>query len=904
MTGEEIRARLSAFAARWSIYSGSERAEAQTFCNELFACYGVQRRDFARFEEPQAGRFLDLIWPGVCIIEMKAPSEAGRLERHREQALDYWRSSASVSTGVGAPPYVVLCAFCALEIWKPGEFPAEPVLKLDLVDLPERYDALLFMAGGEPVFSGGHVSVTRDAVTHLTGIYQRLKDRDAAAPDVLRDFLLQSVWCLFAEDLAQIPEHRFIGTVDALIASPSRSSADDLHQLFATLNTPGPRPTHGIGRGVPYANGGLFERPASVHLQSDELVHLRAAAEFSWRDVEPAIFGSLLEGALGEERRDALGAHYTHAADIQKVVQPTIVEPWLERIDAISTLAQARAAQDDLTRFVVLDPACGSGNFLYVAYRELRRLEQRLRAREQELRDATGASSRRLAEDQQAIGGLFFPIANMRGIEIETFAVQLARVTLWMGHKLAVEELELDEATLPLADLSGIQVGDALRMHWPRADAIVGNPPFHGSQHLRRELGSDYVAWLKAEFGIGVKELCVYWFRRAHDALESGGRAGLVGTNSISQNRARSVSLDYIVDNGGTITNAVSSQPWPGEAAVHVSIVNWTRHDSVSIDAMLDGESVSGITSALKSGIDLRAAATLSANRGRCFQGAIPADDGGFLMTGARAAGFIDRAGEPYRQVVRPFLTARDITTDPQQRPSRWAIDFGTRTLEEAGEFPLALEIVRARVKPFRESMTRSIHRDWWLFARPRPEMRRAFEGLHRFLGLACHGKRIVIAWFDPVVLPSNAVMAFALDSDYAFGILSSRAHVAWATAKDSTIKGDPRYTPTSSFATFPWPSAPPDGARDLVGHLGQRLNERRGQLCQEHGIGLTQLYNGLDEGAYSSLKRLHRDLDEAVAGAYGWPVNAASDAGDSNRRLLQLNRSIAAGATEYHPFD
>jgi hypothetical protein len=205
----------------------------------------------------------------------------------------------------------------------------------------------------------------------------------------------------------------------------------------------------------------------------------------------------------------------------------------------------------------VLDPACGSGNFLYVAYRELRALEQRLHEREVELRKQAGI------KDQGSLS-LHFPLQNMRGIEIDGFAVALARVTLWMGHKLAVDRLGLDESTLPLADLSGIRVGDALRMDWPRADAIIGNPPFHGDRHLRRVLGDDYVEWLKSEFGVGVKDYSVYWFRKAHDQLESGGRAGLVGTNSISQNRARSASLEYVVENGGVLTNAVSTQDWPG----------------------------------------------------------------------------------------------------------------------------------------------------------------------------------------------------------------------------------------------------------------------------------------------------------------------------------------------------
>lgn len=312
MTGEEIRAALTAFAARWSVYEGSERPEAQTFLNELFECYGIKRSDVADFEKPQAGRFLDLIWPRVCLIEMKAPSEAKRLDKHRKQALDYWLGSSDPATNTPAAKWVILCAFRKLEIWEPGSFPAEPRLVLDLIDLPDQYDALLFLAGRDPVFAGGQAALTREAVVHLVDLYERLLDRAAADPDVLRDFLLQSVWSLFAEDLGQIPEHGFSRVLEELIEHPQRSSADELGQLFTWLNTPGNRPEHGLYVGTPYANGGLFEHPARVHLEPEELEHLRSAARFQWRQVQPSIFGSLLEGGLGHDQQFRLGAHFTH----------------------------------------------------------------------------------------------------------------------------------------------------------------------------------------------------------------------------------------------------------------------------------------------------------------------------------------------------------------------------------------------------------------------------------------------------------------------------------------------------------------------------------------------------------------------------------------------------------------
>ncbi|HET8558122.1 MAG TPA: DNA methyltransferase [Gaiellaceae bacterium] len=893
---DEIRRRLAEFAARWGGYHGSEKSEAQTFLNQLLECYGVDRLAAgARFEERTEGGFMDLFWPGVCIVEMKRPSEAGRLEKHREQALEYWKRSGTPSSP--APRYVALCAFHRFEVWEPGAVYGEPRTVVDLVDLPDNLDVLNFLAGRHPVFEGGGAELTRDAVVLVTDLYQRLRDRQAADLDVLRDFVLQCIWAMFAEDLHMLPSHVFTRVVRELAEDPSRSSADDLGRLFEILATKGPRPEHGLYEGTPYANGSLFTRPARVHLDTEELELLaRAAGEFNWRNVQPAIFGGLLQGALGKERQWALGAHYTHEADILKIVLPTVVEPWRERIAECRTVADVERAQNDLMHYVVLDPACGSGNFLYVAYRELRRIEADLRRRASDMRRSAGL------REQQTLA-VYFPLSNMRGIEIDQFAVQLARVTLWMGQKLAVDELGLDETVLPLTDLSGIVRGDALRLDWPRANAIIGNPPYHGANSVRSMLGDEYVEWLKSEFGVGIKDYCVYWFRKAEDELASGQRAGLVGTNSISQNFGRGASLGYIADNGGVIVNAISTQDWSGEAAVDVSIVNWVQSPKSSPDHyVLDGVAVPGITTALRStsAADVTLAGRLARNRGRSFEGVKPGGRG-FVLTPDEAQRLLAHEEATYSEVVRPYLIGDDIADDPGQQPRRWIIDFATMTLEEAQAYPAALEIVLERVKPVRDTNRRKIRRErWWLFSEPVPAMRKALDGLPRFLASNVQGKRLLFCWCDPRVCASNLTKVFAFDHDFDLGILGSAVHEGWARAQSSTLEDRFRYTPTSAFETFPFPQ-PSD--KEPVAEAARRVIARRSEICLEREIGLTQLYNEVDDGAYQDLRELHVALDEAVATAYGWPASAAHDPQESNRLLLELNREIAAGNVPYDPF-
>jgi N-6 DNA Methylase len=856
LSGEEIHRRLAEFAARWGGYQGSERAEAQTFLNDLLLCYGTDRREVgARFEDPTTtGGFMDMIWPRRCIVEMKRPSEAPRLEQHREQALDYWRVSGTPETP--APRYVVLCAFHRFEVWEPGAVFTAPRDTFDLAELPDHLDSLLFLAERQPVFVARQAELTREAVALVTDLYRRLRERRAADAETLREFLLQTVWSLFAEDTQMLPSHLLTRILDGLIADESRSSADDLGQLFRYLAEPRPRPEHGVYAGAPFANGGLFVRPAAVHLELEEVKLLRQACDFDWKRVEPAIFGSLLQGALGRERQWALGAHYTAEADILKVVLPTVVDPWRERIESCRTLAEVDAAQRDLTNYVVLDPACGSGNFLYIAYRELRRIEAALRRRAEDMRRSAGLR----AQETLAV---HFPIENIRGIEIEPFAVELARLSLWMGHKLAIDELDLAESALPLPNLSGIRRGDALRAEWPRADAIVTNPPYHGSQQLRGELGDDYVEWLKREFGIGVKDYAVYWFRRAHPHVPDGGRAGFVVTNSLSQNRSRGPSLEWIVETGGVITSAVSTQDWSGEAAVDVSIVNWVKNPSNDPGpAMLDGEEVDVITPSLRpAALDVASAARLASNSGRAFQGPIPVGDG-FVLPQEEGQRLLSLTDADYRDVVRPYLIGEDIAEDPCQQPRRYVIDFATMPLEEAIRFPAALEIVRQRVKPIRDRNRRKARRErWWRFGEAAVGMRKATEPLRRYIAGLAQGKRIFFCWCEPWWCPSNLTNVFAFGDDYSMGVLSSSIHHEWARAQSSTLEDRFRYTPTSAFETFPWPPSPAADEREAVARAASAVITRRREICAAREIGLTSLYNELDEGAYADLRDFHLQL-------------------------------------------
>lgn len=663
-SGEEIRAALVKFVARWEGYSGSEKSEAQTFLNELFDCYGSNRQTAgAKFEDfKSSAGFMDLHWPGTLIVEMKKPGIS--VESARDQIHRYWLESSDDTASIPAARFVVICNFHQFEIWEPGRFPTKPRLAVPLADLPDKYDSLLFLADTtlDPVFAEHHRAMTKDASRRIAALYLSLADRSAAPIDEIQRFVLQSVWCLFAEDLGMLGGYPLQTVVKRLLALPNPKTAMEIGFLFRVLNQKGNQNRTGELRGTRYVNGTLFRDPAEVDLTLEELQMLDQAAEFDWRQVDPTIFGSLLEGVLGDARRAELGAHYTHEADIMKIVTPTIIRPWRERIEAILSVADGLTLLNELCAFKVLDPACGCGNFLYVAYRELRGLEQELKEKITTTAHATGIPA--------PTGPLpYYPLNNLHGIDIEGIAVLIARLTLWMGQRQMIDRFGAAEDPLPLVEMSSIRRADALAVEWPEVDAIIGNPPFLGSSLLRRSLGDEYLAWLKRQFGVGIKDLCVYWFRKAHNHLKPGQRAGLVGTNSVSQNTGRSASLEYVVASGGVITDAISSQRWPGEARVHVSIVNWVKQPDEAPDQFsLDGETVEGINASLRRETPGGWEPTqLAANSGRCFEGASP-KAGGLIISSSVAASLLNCADAPYSEVVKRYLVGSDLTEDNAQR--------------------------------------------------------------------------------------------------------------------------------------------------------------------------------------------------------------------------------------------
>lgn len=916
--------------------TGDEKGEAQIFLDRLFQAFDLKgvREAGATLEmrvkkaDDGGTAFADLVYKPIALIEMK--KRGVDLKRHYRQAFDYW-----VRLAPNRPKYVILCNFD--EFWVYDFDSAqldEPLDMVKLEDLPQRWGpmAFLFPTRERPTFGNDHEEVTRKAADNLATCFNKLVARNVERPQAQR-FVLQMLVALFAEDIGLLEKY-FVTQLLEDCKAPA-DSFDLLGGLFVAMNTPG-KASGGRFKGVDYFNGGLFSEPARLELYSDELAQLKAAAKSDWSKVRPEIFGTLFEHSLDHKERHAFGAHFTSPLDIMKIVGPTIVEPWREQIAAAKTREKLLKLRERMQHFIVLDPACGSGNFLYMAYRELKRLEREINELLQ-----NGFHSK-YDPAQRRFG--FVTAQQFFGLDINPFAVELAKVTMMIARKLAIDELHVTEPALPLDNLDqNFLVRDALLdaegnpAPWPRADVIIGNPPFLGAKRLKPERGPDYVNAVRKAYPAvpGMADYCVYWFRKAHEQLPPctkddplAGRAGLVGTQNIRNNKSREGGLDYIVQTG-TIVEAVDNQPWSGEANVHVSIVNWINaNDKGMVPKVkklwfpaksttaatklrkrgsgpahkqfeLEFRNCTNINSSLSCETDISNMSVLESNKRpkRCFQGKIPGYDGFVLSSEQRAA-----LGRESAAVVFPYLTGRELLDEFVI--SRWIIDFGNRDILAASQFASAFEHCRRYVLPKveaalrREQMSasdmieaRQEHLSrWWQLWNRRDELTTILKRAKRIIGCSRVTRRPILVFLSARICPSDLIQVFAFNDDYSFGVLQSSLHFElFRKSSRLKVESDKRYSVRDVFEKFPWPQSPTKKQISAVAKAGRLVRKVRADALPKIKGGLRALYRTLELPGANPLKDAHAALDEAVLEAYGFAPKK-----DLLAQLLELNLAVA----------
>ena len=956
------------FIAKWRRSAGGELAGAQEWFIDLCRVVGHgtpneldPRQEWYTFERTlrqnsgRPGR-ADVFKRGYFAWEFKgAHSDLDaayrQLQRYRE--------------ALHNPPLLVVSDFRTIRVHTnfTNKVPVVHAIGLDDLHEPDALE-ILRKAFHNPDALEPEISpeqVTEETADIFAAIARSMRDRGVDSMAVAR-FLNRLVFCFFAQDVGLLPNRVLSRLCNNYYNNPNEFDAG-LRDLFAQMNEGG---RFGVER-IRQFNGDLFREPDTVLMTNGELEDLAEAPKRNWAHIEPSIFGTLFERAVDPTKQRLVGAQYTSEDDILSVIRPVIINgllaEWHDVESKVGGLMLLESQRDEtqarrllvefqgrISSLRVLDPACGSGNFLYVALRQLHDLEKAV---------LTLAADLGLPNFLPEISPEQF-----YGIEIDPYASDLARTALWIGHLQwlienghqynrepvlgSLNTIECRDALIEFiepwpegnalleTDLSSHSAytdedrrelrqleemtwseGDALlgahhthrEARWPTVDYIVGNPPFLGHQPFREQLGDRYVNAVYALYGDRIpnsSDLCCYWLEKARAQIDDGKarRAGLLATQAIRFQSNRPVLSN--IKESGDIFAAVSDQDWVLDGAnVHISIVCFD--DGSETNRTLDGQRVNNINADLTGGADLTQARTLAENADISFMGDTKV--GPFEITAEVAEEMLRQPnlhGKPNSDVVKRWMIGRDIN---QLSRNMWIVDFGVDMPEDqAALYEAPFEYVVANVKPERiQNNRRRYAQLWWIHAESRPGMREALAELPRYIGTSTVSRHRIFAWIHRDVLPDATIIVFARDDDYFFGVLHSRIHTLWAEGAGTQLREAQtgmRYTPTTCFETFPFPEAT-DDQREAIATAAVELDRLRENWRNPMDMfgnpalnsdqlrrrTLTNLYNDYP----TWLANAHERLDAAVADAYGWPAHLAD--GEVLERLLALNLERAGAA-------
>lgn len=933
------------FIDKWDGKDGSERANYQLFLNDLCELLEVDKPQpsmaddwenayvFERYIEANDGtsagtsRFIDTYRRGHFICESKSfnerkknETEDRRLIKARNQAESYARN---LPTSEPRPLFLVVInvgRFIALYAQFRQDdrsymlFPDRSSYKFSIRDLArEEIRDRLRKVWQEPAALNPDLisaEVTRAVATPLGRLARELEEA-GHPPQNVAGFLTRCLFSMFAEDVGLLPAGVFTQLLARQMETPELLDAN-LEELWRVMDKGGV--SIALQTKVAHFNGKLFKKPEALPLTRPQIEILLGAARQDWRHVEPAIFGTLIERALDPEERHALGAHFTPRAYVERLVLPTVIEPLRERWENVrnaavsledgndhkGAVALVREFYGTLCQARVLDPACGSGNFLYIALEYMKRLEG-------EVLEQLGALGVTETLDTQ---GLTVDPHQFIGLELNPRAAAVAELVLWIGY-LQWHFRTRGKASPPspvLKDFKNILTGDAvlrwdametvrdgagqpvtrwdgktLKRHpvtgqdvpdesarvdqmrylnpqtvdWPEAAFVVGNPPFIGNKRMRDLLGDGYVEALRAAHADvpDSADLVMYWWDQAARLLAAGKiqRFGFITTNSLTQVFNRRVLEAH--QGKLSLAFAIPDHPWvdsadgaavrvamtvavPGEEPGRLlTVTTETPAAEGEVNVTLL-ERRGHIHADLKIGANVAAAQPLKANAGLSNRGVIPHGEG-FLVTPEQGA-FLDGGA-----LLKPYRNGKDLTDR-----SRGLMAIDTFGLDEAGlraGYPASWQWLHDRVKPARDQNPRKSRREkWWLFAENQPRMRVSVEALTRFIVTGYVAKHRTFQFAEESLLPDDGLVAIALDDRFALGVLSSQVHIVWALAAGGRlgVGNDPRYNNTRCFQSFPFPEATPE-QRDRIGKLAEEIDAHRKKVLAAHAeLTLTGLYN------------------------------------------------------------
>ena len=892
----EIRANAARFSEEWK-GKGYEKGQTQSFYDEFFKVFGVPRKQVAVYEQrvlaldtTRTGGFIDLFWPGTLIVEQKS---AGRdLTRAMSQALDYYDWLPEIQR----PRYIIVCDFQRFEL---VDLETRREWRFPLAELKRNVEAFGFIIGVQPRIFRNQSPVNRKASELMARLHNALA-ADGYTGHNLERLLVRLLFILFADDTGIFErKDQFLTFLEQRTNANGRDLGRWLGELFQVLDTPPQRRQHNLDADLaefPYINGDLFreriDMPAFDDAMRDMLLD---ASMFNWGEVSPAIFGSLFESVIDKVTRRRQGAHYTPEQAIFKVIEPLFLDDLRAEFERIKSQKSGReralrAFHERLGALTFLDPACGAGNFLVVAYRELRELERELL---KELLTIDGKVE--LVTDVAMLSRL--NVDRFFGIEIDEFPAMIAQVALWMTDHIANTRLAEDfgqhYARIPLVTAPGIRQADALELDWnsvlpaERCSFVFGNPPFVGAKY-QTEAQRTQVRRLAALPGSGgTLDYVSAWFIKAARYVAGGeARIGFVSTNSVTQGEQVAQLWPVLFKTGAEIVFAHRTFVWPGKAAVHCVIVGLGQRGNEPAEKRLFSypDAKSEPTETRHTALT---AYLFDASEGdrhlvvkeesrpingapKVVIGSKPIDGGYLIFTRDERAAL--SADDPAHQWLRPYLGAEEYLNGGE----RWILALHNASPSTLRNSPT----IRGRLKQvgdYRRGIIpakgKEDRRVPGLSASALADTPAAYhvtvipEAPFLVLPKVSSERReyVPFGWLTPPSVASDLLFVMADASLWHFGVLTSRCHMAWLRQIGGRLKSDYRYSIGLVYNTFPWPNVTP-AKRARIEALAQAVLDARA-LPKNATSTLADVYH--PDSMPSELRRAHRDLDAAVDRLY-----------------------------------
>ncbi len=914
LSWNEIQDRAAEFAAKWSDHSAisSERGEAQSFWSGFLDIFGIDRRRHGAFFEYAIKKgsgsqgFIDMFWPGKLLAEQKAPGRD--LSKATTQAYEYLETMPDHDL----PEAIVMSDFANF-VFIANDGSNEKV-EFALAELPRHVKLFGFLLGQSSKRLAEEDPVNRKAAESMARLHNQLRADNYTGHD-LEVLLVRLVFCMFADD-SGIFDHQ------ALRAYLNERTSDDgsdlgprLMQVFDTLNKPLDQRQSSLDEAIaslPYINGGLFAGSiATPYFTSTMRRELLEAMQLDWSKVSPAIFGSMFQGVMDEKERRNLGAHYTSEKNILRVIKPLFLDDLYDeyaralRAGPRKKYDELRALQDKLAGLKFLDPACGSGNFLVITYRELRKLEHKIVAvlgKGEQTQDM-------LATAGGGVGTLKVDVDQMYGIEIEEFPSLIAQTALWLtDHQMNMEFSQQSGKMfkrLPLTHSAKIVHANALTTDWndvvPASELsyILGNPPFVGSKMMTADMRTQLIALFPGVNGAGVLDFVTAWYAKAADymALNRQIQTALVSTNSIIQGEQVPILWKFLFAKGVNINFLHQTFKWSndakGNAAVYCTIVGFalqnrsTKHiyEYADIKAEPVELEVGNIN-----GYGINAPNIFIERRGKPISevppmsfGNMPLDGGNLLINQVQRTELI--ADNPLvEKYIRPFIGAKEFLRSEQ----KWCLWLKEATPGDLRQMPLVMKRVQS-VKEFRLASTRNQTvekaNEPSLFGEIRD------FGVKFIVVPRVSSERreyIPIAAYHDGEIAGDTCQVIPDATLYHFAVLTSRMHMAWMRAVAGRLESRYRYSKDIVYNNFIWPDAT-DAQKADIEKLAQAVLDARAEFPSST---LADLYDPLTMPP--ALARAHKALDRAVDKLYQ-KEPFATDA-ERVAMLFELYESCARG--------